>query len=370
MYTANQNINNDKPYKPKEKLISQINSEDNTMNKIGGIKLRKKNNNIWELRLTIDGEKKSLYGKTQSIVKQKYDTLMKSIKKQKIKTRATTFNDWLEQYLEIYKNGKIGDNSYKQLKSMLTRYIADEIGNKPINKITRIELQKLFNSFDHLGNTKSKLKFYVQDIFNKAYKNNLIKENVAEDIIVNKSITKSSTALTPEEQQKLINYQSENPIYNIFFLYCLFTGCRRAEALSLKLSDIKNNTIHIRGTKTAKSDRYIPYFNNIKDILKATTNENVFEEVTVTKSLREFKLILPNHTIRDLRKTFATNCYEKGISPKVIQKWLGHTTIAMTMNTYTDIRNVFELEEIDKMNKISTPFSTPILKENNKTNTI
>ena len=315
---------------------------------LSGNKLRLRADGVWELRLTIDGDRKSIYGKTQQIVKQKFDKLNSVLKSQKKKIMSLTVEEWVDQYLVVYKKAKISDKAYKGLKSMLHRYIVAKIGSRPINKITSFELQKIFNSYEYLGNTKLKLRFYVKDIFNKAYKNKLIKENVAEDIIVGKAISQGSSALTKEEQLILINTHSTYPECRLFYLYCLYSGCRRSEALNLKLSDIKDGSIHIRGTKTQKSDRFIPLFQSISELFENISTENAFT-LSVSTLLREFQKILPNHTIRDLRKTFATNCYEKGVSPKVIQKWLGHTTIAMTMNTYTEVRTKFEEEEINKI---------------------
>ena len=38
-----------------------------------------------------------------------------------------------------------------------------------------------------------------------------------------------------------------------------------------------------------------------------------------------------------LRHTFATRCIEAGIPPVVLKKWLGHSDIHITLDTYTDV---------------------------------
>ena len=43
--------------------------------------------------------------------------------------------------------------------------------------------------------------------------------------------------------------------------------------------------------------------------------------------------ILPH----SFRHTFATRCLEAGIPPKVVQTWLGHASIKMTMDLYTHV---------------------------------
>ena len=50
-----------------------------------------------------------------------------------------------------------------------------------------------------------------------------------------------------------------------------------------------------------------------------------------------------------MRHTFATRALEKGIPPKVVQSYLGHATIDVTMNVYTHVTAELEREEIRKI---------------------
>ena len=51
-----------------------------------------------------------------------------------------------------------------------------------------------------------------------------------------------------------------------------------------------------------------------------------------------------------LRHTFATRCIENGIQPKTLQKILGHSTLAVTMDLYVHVTDDHIFEEIKKMN--------------------
>ena len=46
---------------------------------------------------------------------------------------------------------------------------------------------------------------------------------------------------------------------------------------------------------------------------------------------------LPKIRFHDLRHTAATLMFEKGIHPKVVQERLGHSTIMMTLDTYSHV---------------------------------
>ena len=55
-------------------------------------------------------------------------------------------------------------------------------------------------------------------------------------------------------------------------------------------------------------------------------------------------------TMHALRHTFATRCIENGIKPKVLQKLLGHSSIAMTMDLYVHVTDDERKSEMMKFN--------------------
>ena len=67
----------------------------------------------------------------------------------------------------------------------------------------------------------------------------------------------------------------------------------------------------------------------------------------IQKDYPEFEKMTPHC----LRHTFATRAIEQGVNPKVLQKILGHGTIAMTMDLYCHVTDdtVFDtFEELEK----------------------
>lgn len=49
------------------------------------------------------------------------------------------------------------------------------------------------------------------------------------------------------------------------------------------------------------------------------------------------------------RHTFATRCFEAGIDPKVVQKYLGHASINMTLDLYMHVTEEKAFMEIEKI---------------------
>lgn len=50
-----------------------------------------------------------------------------------------------------------------------------------------------------------------------------------------------------------------------------------------------------------------------------------------------------------LRHTYATRSIEAGISPVVIQRILGHSSVDITLNTYTSVFNQYKESEVEKL---------------------
>ena len=65
--------------------------------------------------------------------------------------------------------------------------------------------------------------------------------------------------------------------------------------------------------------------------------------------LRTTENEFPTFSGHTLRHTFATRCFEQGISPKVVQSYLGHTSLKMTMDLYTHVTEEKASNEIEKI---------------------
>ena len=198
-------------------------------------------------------------------------------------------------------------------------------------------------------------------------------------------------------------------IYYNFYVVAFNTGMRAGELCGLTWDniDFENDVIHVTKTlmaredrlhdgrqkiilnapKTKKSKRDIPMLPVVKDALenqreimqyikvneidgvnnfvfcsnqgnsvmtpkKLTTmlkriirKMNKKEEEDAKKEGRE-PILQERFTPHEIRHTFTTRCFEKGMNPKVISEILGHTNLEMTMNTYTHISQDMKAEEL------------------------
>ena len=178
---------------------------------------------------------------------------------------------------------------------------------------------------------------------------------------------------TEEEIAKFLNaLRDERLDYKVAYELALFCGLRRSEILGLKESDINipfkcvtvSKARHridgkdvVQGTKTASSKRTIavPDF-VIEDInsliakhraVKYERTDYLIQDgfgkpmnpTTLTAAIYRIEegAGLPSVSLHDLRHTFASMLNANGVDIAMISRELGHSNIAITLNTYTHV---------------------------------
>jgi integrase len=64
---------------------------------------------------------------------------------------------------------------------------------------------------------------------------------------------------------------------------------------------------------------------------------------------------LPAIRLHDLRHTMATTALTAGIHPKIVQERLGHTTVAMTLDTYSHVTDTIQSAAAEELYRIMNP---------------
>lgn len=222
----------------------------------------------------------------------------------------------------------------------------------------------------------------------------------------------SHRGLTEKEQTDFLRYAEEvEPQYADLFNLGFATGMRIGELFALEWSevDFSENEIHIGGTmikldgkeykkgptKTDKGARTIPLlpeiakrmrkrklqqaeykmmlgaewkpvkglehlvfttpvgrplsrgviYNAIDRIIEVINHD---ERIAAEKEKRK-PVVFEHFSSHTMRHTFATRALERGIPPKVVQEYLGHSKIDTTLNIYTHVLPETKKEEIMKV---------------------
>lgn len=257
------------------------------------------------------------------------------------------FGTWLTEWVNTYKRPYI--KSYNNIKINIRLHIPESLKKTDLTRLTGFEVQKALN-----GVKTSRTRLAVYNVYHGsltlAYKLGLTERNIADLLVKPKHERKVGSALTRQELTDFLQAIEKSREKN-FYMFCLLTGCRRGEALGVLWSDVdfKNKVIHIRGTKTATSDRFIPLFPECEKLLDGIERKEkkIFHHYP-NRLTRDFKTFCPAHKLHDLRHTFATRCLECGINIKVVQKWLGHSRLDTTASIYTHVQEDFIKSESEK----------------------
>lgn len=311
---------------------------------------------------------------------------------------ATGADMMVDSWFEYWINEIIGPRlKYNTLVSYKGRYnnrISPIIGKMPLTDVLPIHCQQAINYAQAEGDVPgsvAKIKSIMGAVFEAAVENQLIHVNpVTSSIKYVHGSAPIRTILTVDQQRDFLDKGSRYAHFDEF-VFVLNTGLRCGEMCALRWQDIdwNNRVIHINGTmyfnqdkhqfevnspKTEAGIRTIPLKDEAIEILKKM--KKLRSERPISMMYRDFvfvgregkplktyaynkslarigkKIGVDKLTMHSLRHTFATRCIEDGMKPNVLQKLLGHSTIAMTMDLYV---HVTDDERISEMNKVSFP---------------
>lgn len=267
--------------------------------------------------------------------------------------------DWLDIWFETYKKPYLKPYSIRNIEQQIRLHTPLWLKEMPIKNIALFDIDRALMSIP-LGRTRKYTRQVWHSAFRKAQQLGVIDNNVltlTDDIRYKKQCGR---ALTMTEQSDFLKALQGKRYENIMRFY-LYTGVRRAEALSLEWSDIDydRKLILIKGTKTEDSYRHILLTDEVQEILERQRMQNEAEKDSRGENKRNgyvfdyslaylsqaFKKICPNHHLHDLRHTYITRCAECGVSVAVCQQLVGHSTADMTMNVYTHVMDEFKRKE-------------------------
>lgn len=315
-----------------------------------------------------------VYDKKYSVVKEKL-TLLKAQNNnlnQKQKTFQGKLSDWLHYWLEYTVKRTVKTSTYTAYLIRVKKHIIPFLGDR---KMVRLDTRDI-NEFIQYLQTQSLSSTTIRGIItvlkyalNQACKEKYLVINPCENATLPKVKTTGIKALSIKQQNELERYALQEKECSPVIL-ALYTGMRIGEISGLKWSDIDfdNNRIYVQRTllrisceesmsrtrvvfsspKTESSRRSIPLASNLKEYLlenrKDTTSDfvisckNSFAEPRVINY--RFKKITEKSNLsihfHVLRHTFATRCVEQGVDIASLSKLLGHSSIKMTLDIYTD----------------------------------
>ena len=321
----------------------------------------KRNTKPLRMQFTYEGHRYSVTGKTQAELTERYNRKMMELTKGHFDS-DTMMAKWVDTWLETYKEGKVSDSTFRDYKmycSLITLPMT-------MGQIKPMHLQKILNS--HAGKSSSflkKLRITIQSVFRQAVHDHIIESDPSSDLMLPNCTSGTNRALTPMERRSMLALAETDRIGMLVKLmfYC---GLRPSEACRVEGRDINldTNRLHVRGTKTAAADRFVPIpddfapdlvgFEPFEPVFKNANGDHVTMRVVRTMwhhAKVELARIMgaeiqhgvvvginpvaPDLKLYCLRHDYATRLQDAGVPINVARYLLGHSDISTTSKIYT-----------------------------------
>ncbi len=306
--------------------------------------------------------------------------------------------EWLDYWYENHCVNKVKDTTRADDESIIRNHLKPNFGRIKLSDLKGYQVQEVYNNMLKSGKMNSEqgglspktirnIHVVFHRALNQACKSDLLIKNPLISVTLPRVHKTPIEILTPEEQ-KALEQKCSNHLWGTAILLTLYSGMRLGEVLGLTWDDIdfKNGTIRINKqlsrvknfnpeiesktililrleTKTKSSNRIICIAPAVMEKLKSYKTEqeanrqkikSVYNDLNMVfcrsdgwyidpKTFGDFytntlkKAGVGHKTFHALRHTFATRALEAGTPPKVVSEILGHSSVQITLDTYSHV---------------------------------
>lgn len=319
-----------------------------------------------------------------------------------------TFSDLTDSWFNHYKL-TVKAHSIRVMDNFLKVYILPSLGQYQPDKISSILVQEIINEWASNANTskiingkreKGKCKDYklllniISRIFDYAIRLGELDMNPAKRVIAPKLKIRSVKRIKYFDNYELkcfllyldnLEPSIDNQLHSTLYHFLLATGLRIGEALALNWSDLDfaqqsvkvSKTLLSNGKiqespKTKESHRIIRFDKSTLKVLLKWKKAQENKKVSVSEKLvfsynngmkkypsfinqlkKHFKAAnLPDIGFHGFRHTHTSLLINNGVSPKELQKRLGHANYFTTMDIYAHLYQNKDTEIVEKYERI------------------
>jgi integrase len=299
-----------------------------------------------------------------------------------IKPVKDTLSDYLDRWLEEYARPNVAPRTWEVYEMMIRHHLKKHLGNIPLSGLKPEHLQKYYSSMLSSRLSPQTIRHHhtlLHKALQTALEWGLLTRNVADAVKPPKVHSKEMQIWTADEILHFLETAKRSKYYALFHLD-LFTGLRRSELLALKWKDVDsilcqlsiNRSLHrlndgsfvFRQPKTAKGKRTISltpasmivlqeHYEKSKE-LTSKLDVNFNDDTLVFCHTENGKPLTPNNITRawtdlaeraqlkhirfhDARHSHASLMLKQGVHPKIVQERLGHSSIQITLDTYSHV---------------------------------
>ena len=345
----------------------------------------------------IGGVRRDYYGRTRREVQDKLATALRAQRDGVLLAKTDqTLSAYLEQWLETMAKPSVRPRTFENYR-LNVRRARELLGRIRLGELTPAAIQGAYAALLRRGLAPRSV-WQMHMVLHRALRQAVLSGALVRNPVDGVSRPRAShheiRTLTIDEVKRLFEITRDHRLHALWVVLAT-TGVRLGEALGLKWEDVDFNLgrLSIRRSlqreahvgfvlvepKTAKSRRSVYLapgtIQALKEHLVRQENERqlardlwqpkhdlVFkselgkpmQDGQVSWSFHQAlaKAGLPRIRIHDLRHTAATQLLERGVHPKVVQEMLGHSTITLTLDTYSHVMPGLHVQAAAQMQRL------------------
>lgn len=312
---------------------------------------------------------------------------------QLVTTGGMTVGEWFAVYLDQVAKPGLRPRTFDRYSSDIAGHILPAIGRHRLDKLRPAQLAGLYNAKAAEGLSPASLRHIhavIRRALNVAVRWQVLAANPAVLVDAPQARPHEFVPLSAVQARRLIHAAKQDRM-QARWLVGLALGLRQGEALGLWWEDIDLNAGLLRvrralqrqrggglvftDPKTQRSKRTLPLPAPLLTALRDHQQQQAKEQITAgslwrgspcvfttpvgtpidpRNDYREFKKLLahaelPSVRLHDLRHTAASLLLAQGVPARVVMEILGHSAIALTMNTYSHVAPEVSREAADRM---------------------
>jgi integrase len=336
------------------------------------------------------------FGKTRTEARKKLKELQQQQEQGvQLADSNVTLQQFLTRWLTDSIRPSVRPRTYEGYESIVRIRVIPRIGRLTLNKVTPAVLQRLYTDLAEAGLSARSI-HNTHRVLHKAFKQamrwGLIPRNPTEAVDPPRPQQTEMKTLSVADVNRLFEGTRDHRLHALFVL-AVSTGMRLGELLGLKWVDIDEDKrrLFVRRSvqrtrdglvfvppKTAKSRRTVILTSTALAALKDHRRKQAEERLRLGAAWEDQGLVFPNVTggpqdpgtmsarfrevlsrldisrirFHDLRHTAASLLLSAGTHPKVVSEMLGHSTIVLTLDTYSHVIPTMHAEAAETMERL------------------
>lgn len=363
--------------------------------------IRKRADGRWEGRLQVgmkDGKPslRYFYGNTRREVAEQLTEAQKELEHGVLPEAAKwTVEEYLKHWLESVAKPAVRPRTFVGYDMYVRLYLVPHLGDVPLRKLTPVEIQNMnAKLLQHLSaRTVSHNLTILKNALNYGMRSGLLTRNVGAIVDPPRAERYEIQILTPE-QVKIFLDAARGERYETLYLVAITTGLRMGELFGLRWSEVnlERGRLNVKASLTRRKGSW-----SITEPKSNSSRRSIVLPAQVVASLREHRIRqieerlaagsgwqnhdlvfctglgtpltaanlhsrsfkpllkkagLPSIRFHDLRHTCASLLLGQNEHPKVVQDLLGHSSVSLTMDTYSHLMDGMRKSAAQKMESL------------------